>query len=277
MQEATEWQGHGGPQVRGKLYSFSQWCYMYILTAIREVTYVPTRHLPNPLYWPGLSTKMNFFMQNKANFTKSQIYVSRVSTKNYAKRTLGGVGKTKPNKANSKPICRMLKMNVSRVSPKDYEEMSTWAIFENKANFRPKQTQFQPKTTTKSDPTTRIWCYKSTTMLKNINAAHNWFFTQSLHPAIKLYKSWCVDFLQQRLLTRIRVVSRKVVTKLKVYVDSWPHWLFSTVQANFSKSPILNRLGMNFAIFSNNYKQEVSLYLQSKRLKTEIAFYDEAG
>ena len=43
-------------------------------------------------------------MQNKANFRKSQMNVSRVSTKNYEKRTLGGVGKTKPNKANSKPI-----------------------------------------------------------------------------------------------------------------------------------------------------------------------------
>jgi hypothetical protein len=58
---------------------------------------------------PKISTKINFFMQNKANFTKSQMYVSRVSTKNYAERTLSGVGKTKPNKANSKPIKANLK------------------------------------------------------------------------------------------------------------------------------------------------------------------------
>ena len=43
--------------------------------------------------------------------------VSRVSTKNYEKRTLGGVGKTKPNKANSKPIQSQFKANQSQSKP----------------------------------------------------------------------------------------------------------------------------------------------------------------
>jgi hypothetical protein len=48
--------------------------------------------------------RIHLFMQNKANFRKSQMDVNLFKIKRYAKRTLGGVGKTKPNKANSKPI-----------------------------------------------------------------------------------------------------------------------------------------------------------------------------
>jgi hypothetical protein len=43
-------------------------------------------------------------MQNKANFKKSQMNVTNGVKKNYKKSTLGAVRKTKPNKANSKPI-----------------------------------------------------------------------------------------------------------------------------------------------------------------------------
>ncbi len=43
-------------------------------------------------------------MQNKANFRKSQMNVTYVLTKNYEKRTLGGVGKTKPIQSQTKPI-----------------------------------------------------------------------------------------------------------------------------------------------------------------------------
>ena len=68
-------------------------------------------------------------MQNKANFQKVKLSVTKEMAKNYEKRTLGGVGKTKPNKANSKPICRMLKMNVNNVLTKEYEKMSNCASF----------------------------------------------------------------------------------------------------------------------------------------------------
>ncbi len=53
------------------------------------------------------SLQIRLFMQNKANFRKSQMNVNNVLTKNYEKKTLGQRGKTKPIKANqsqSKPI-----------------------------------------------------------------------------------------------------------------------------------------------------------------------------
>ena len=63
------------------------------------------------------------FMQNKPNFRKAQINVSRVSTKDYENKTLGERGKNKPNsnpiQTQSNPI---------------------------KANKMPKQTQYKPNT-----------------------------------------------------------------------------------------------------------------------------------
>ena len=46
------------------------------------------------------SLQINLFMQNKANFRKSQMNINKVLTKDYEKRTLGQRGKTKPIKAN---------------------------------------------------------------------------------------------------------------------------------------------------------------------------------
>ena len=63
----------------------------------------------------GLSTtvedslQINLFMQNKANFRKSQ-------------------------------------MNVNKVLTKDYEQMDTWSIRKNKPNSNPIQTQFKANT-----------------------------------------------------------------------------------------------------------------------------------
>ena len=48
-------------------------------------------------------------MQNKANFQKVKFYVTNEMKKDYEKWTLGVTGKTKPNKANSKPIKANLK------------------------------------------------------------------------------------------------------------------------------------------------------------------------
>ena len=53
---------------------------------------------------PNLSTILDLFMQNKANFQKVKFYATYEMTRTYEKRTLGQLGKTKPNKANSKPI-----------------------------------------------------------------------------------------------------------------------------------------------------------------------------
>jgi hypothetical protein len=50
------------------------------------------------------------FMQNKANFRKSQMNVNKVLTKDYEKRTLGERGKNKPNTNPIKPNFRKAKM-----------------------------------------------------------------------------------------------------------------------------------------------------------------------
>jgi hypothetical protein len=48
-------------------------------------------------------------MQNKANFQKVKFYVTVEVVKDYKIGTLGVIRKTKPNKANSKPIKANLK------------------------------------------------------------------------------------------------------------------------------------------------------------------------
>jgi hypothetical protein len=58
----------------------------------------------------GISTlvesalQIRLFMQNKANFRKSQMNVNKVLTRDYKKRTLGGVGKTNPKQTQFKAI-----------------------------------------------------------------------------------------------------------------------------------------------------------------------------
>ncbi len=72
--------------------------------------------------------QINSFMQNKANFRKSQMNVNKVLTKDYEKRTLGNRGKkqsqTNPNKAKSCPpsVWRVkAKMNVTSIITKGYK------------------------------------------------------------------------------------------------------------------------------------------------------------
>jgi len=65
-------------------------------------------------------------------------------------RHLVKVGKTKPIQTQSKPIKANLlnaQMDVNIVLTKDYENMSNWAICENKANSNPIRTQSNPKQT----------------------------------------------------------------------------------------------------------------------------------
>ena len=65
--------------------------------------------------------QIRLFMQNKANFRKSQMNVNKVLTRDYEKRTLGERGKkqsqTNPNKAKFKKA----KMNVTSIITKGYE------------------------------------------------------------------------------------------------------------------------------------------------------------
>ena len=56
---------------------------------------------------------------------------------------------TNPNKAKqtqNKPKSKKAKMNVTSILTVGYENISNWAICENKANSNPKQTQNKPKT-----------------------------------------------------------------------------------------------------------------------------------
>jgi hypothetical protein len=66
---------------------------------------------PKSSIQPTISTILDLFMQNKANFKKVRFYVTNEMKKDYEKKTLGHIGKTKPNKANSKPIKANLKMS----------------------------------------------------------------------------------------------------------------------------------------------------------------------
>ncbi len=94
------------------------------------------------------SLQINLFMQNKANFRKVKLNVTKVITMDYEKKTLGQRGKTKPIKANQsqfKPIkankmpkqsqSKPIKANLSQLKP---------IKCQNKANSnpnKPKQTQ----------------------------------------------------------------------------------------------------------------------------------------
>ncbi len=90
------------------------------------------------------SLQINLFMQNKANFRKSQMNITDFITKNYENKTLSERGKkqsqTNPIKANLPDA----QMNVNKVITKDYENLSNWAICENKPNSNPIRTQTNP-------------------------------------------------------------------------------------------------------------------------------------
>jgi hypothetical protein len=85
-------------------------------------------------FQPLTSTKVyvrnyKLFMQNKANFRKSQMNVNNVLTKDYEKKTLGERGKkqsqTKPIKAN----LQNAQMNVNVFPTKSYENKPPiWAL-----------------------------------------------------------------------------------------------------------------------------------------------------
>jgi len=88
--------------------------------------------------------QIRLFMQNKANFRKSQMNVNKVLTEVYVNETLSGHGK---NKANSKPIkanFRKARMNVTTFITKDYENISNCPLAENKPNTNPIQSQTKP-------------------------------------------------------------------------------------------------------------------------------------
>ena len=57
------------------------------------------------------SLQISPFMQNKANFPKSQMNVIKVLTKDYENKTLSERGKNKPNTNPNKPNTKPIKAN----------------------------------------------------------------------------------------------------------------------------------------------------------------------
>ncbi len=102
-------------------------------------TYVHIRHLYNckEAFTDVMSAlQINLFMQNKANFRKSQMNVSKVLTSDYVKMDTWSSSKNKPN---SNPIQTQFKANTNPI----------------KAKTNPKQSQFQSqymKITGRHDP-----------------------------------------------------------------------------------------------------------------------------
>ncbi len=83
--------------------------------------------------------QIRLFMQNKPNFRKSQMNVTKVLTKDYEKRTLGERGKNKPN---SNPIQTQYKPNTNPIQTQ-FKPTSNPIQSQSK----PKQTQSNPIST----------------------------------------------------------------------------------------------------------------------------------
>jgi hypothetical protein len=107
--------------------------------------------------------QIKLFMQNKAKFRKVKLNVNNVLTKDYEQKDTWSSGKkqsqtnpnepktnpkrtqrtqnepkTNPIQSQSKPICRMLKMNVNKVLSEDYEKCQIGQFMKTK----PIQSQF---------------------------------------------------------------------------------------------------------------------------------------
>jgi len=91
--------------------------------------------------------QISSFMQNKPNFPKSQINVTKVITRDNEDKTLGERGKNKPNtkpkQSQTNPIPEKHKMNVSYIITKGYENKPHFWVKAKQTQYKPKQTQFQ--------------------------------------------------------------------------------------------------------------------------------------
>jgi hypothetical protein len=101
--------------------------------------------LPFPFCEAGTSTlvenplQISPFLTNKANFTKSQMNVTKEMATDYEQKDTWWSGKKQSQTKPNKPKFKKAKMNVTVFYTKEYEEMSNWAIY-------PKRTQFKPNT-----------------------------------------------------------------------------------------------------------------------------------
>jgi hypoxanthine phosphoribosyltransferase len=82
--------------------------------------------------------------QFKANFRKAKMNVTTFLTKEYENMSNWAICENKPNTKPNKANLLNAQMNVNKVLTRDYENKSNWAICENKPNTKPIQTQTKP-------------------------------------------------------------------------------------------------------------------------------------
>ncbi|MHC4173187.1 MAG: hypothetical protein ACYTBX_17345 [Planctomycetota bacterium] len=105
----------------------------------------------NPVRHPTCSTivedslQISSFMQNKANFRKSQVNVNLYITRNYENKSDWTLGENKPNtkpiQTQSNPIAESVKLMQSVYLQRIMKEMT----FSQFRKTKPIQTQFKPK------------------------------------------------------------------------------------------------------------------------------------
>ncbi len=94
------------------------------------LTNLPSTSVESPL-------QIDPFMQNKANFRKSQMNVNPYNTTYYENKSNWTLGENKPNSNPIKPNFRRAQMNVSSLITKDYRKYDDFAVRKNKPNSNP--------------------------------------------------------------------------------------------------------------------------------------------
>ena len=111
--------------------------------------------------WPLTSTKDYvrkniLFMQNKANFKKVKLNVTKVLTKNYVQMDTWSIGKNEPKRTQNEPKFKKAKMNITSILTVDYENISNWAICENEPNTKPNKPNACPPSVWQACPLS-VW------------------------------------------------------------------------------------------------------------------------
>jgi len=75
-------------------------------------------------------------MQNKPNFSKSQMNVSPYNTTDYENIANWTLGENKPNSNPIKPNFKKAQMNVNSFITKDYRKNNDFVVRINKPNFQ---------------------------------------------------------------------------------------------------------------------------------------------
>ncbi len=89
------------------------------------------------------SLQIRLFMQNKANFRKSQINVNKVLTKDYEKMDTWWSGKNEPKTNPNEPKFKKAKMNVTSYITVDYENKPPIRAPKKRTQFSKRQKPIQ--------------------------------------------------------------------------------------------------------------------------------------